>query len=77
MSATEQVRGDILLGILELSPAPLSPSILSQNFDVDADRMADAFEQLVSGGYASRVESGYYEIAPEGKDRVLMRSAAD
>lgn len=65
----------LVLGLLELSPTPLSQKLLVGNFDADAETVEIALKRLIKDGYIQEVSDGYFEPTEEGKERVMTRGA--
>lgn len=72
----QKLRNDLVLGVLELSPVPLSAKLIAANFDADSNRAAECLENLEASGLVQAVEDGYYSPTTEGSSRVLTRGTS-
>lgn len=75
MKGETKIAESIALGLLELSPVPLSAAVVASNFDVNADRVEELFLMAESEGFVEHLGAGFYEITEEGSDQVEIRSS--
>lgn len=73
MTCRPTIEGSLALGILELSPVPLSPEEIATNFNVDVDEVAPVFDELEQKELVERVRGDVYWITERGSMRVEMR----
>lgn len=71
----QQVRDNLVLGVLELCPAPLSAELIAENFDADVDRAATCLDSLEESDLVESVDNGYFVPTQEGSERVVTRGA--
>lgn len=57
---------DRILEVLDASDLVLSPAVIAKNVDATRVHVNRRLSVLVEYGMATRVERGYYEIAPLG-----------
>lgn len=75
MSA-QQIRDNLVLGVLELSPAPLNAELIAENFDANAERAAECLDSLEASDLVERVADGYFVPTKQGSEHVVTRGAS-
>lgn len=73
MRGKPTIAESLALGLLELSPTPLSADVLALNFNVDADRVEDVLREAEADGLIDHVGGGFYEISDAGREQVELR----